>query len=408
MCREVSELNLKIKTYEQALEKVFILDDTRDYSLVKVRKAFKLLNNPLKNVKIIHIAGTNWKGSTSKMVFSVLKNYWKKVWAFTQPHLIDVRERIISHEWEISKKDFIELLNKVLELNINFSFFEKHFLISCLFFEKKWLEYWILETWIWGLNDSTNITSPIITAITSVSIDHIKTLWNNIEEISFQKAGIIKNNIPIVYNHENNVIKKIAEEKKAPIIFTNKKIKTNLVWEYQMLNAWIAFEICKYLLYSLPLKSKEVPEGGRIFPIILEWLQKVEHFWRLQYITPNLLIDWAHNEAGLEELKKYLLSLDKNIKLCFAQKKWKTWDKILKVFNLEKNFILVDSENKLMVENADVLSENIKGLKLSVDNLNLEIKTVNEIFELSEENKDNLYVIFGSLYMIWEFLKFMI
>jgi len=399
---------LKIKTYKEALEKVFILDSTRDYSLVKVRKAFKLLNNPLKNIKIIHIAGTNWKWSTSKMVFSVLRNAWKKVWAFTKPHLIDVRERIIDNSWQISKEDFIELLNKVLDLNIDFSFFEKHFLISCLFFEKKWLEYWILETWIWGLNDSTNITTPIITAITSVWIDHIKTLWKTIEEISFQKAWIIKELIPIVYNHENDVIENIAKQKKAPIIFTEKKVNTNLVWEHQKKNAWIAFEICKYLWVSEE--------------IILEWLQKVEHFWRLQYITSNLLIDWAHNEAGLEELKKYLYHpqplLSKegsyNIKLCFAQKKWKTWDKILKVFNWENNFILVESENKLMVESSKKLKEIIS---LSTEGFypqgaprsplyNFEIKTPEEIFELSKNNENNLYVVFWSLYMIWDFLKF--
>ena len=407
MQSKTSELKLKIKTYKEALEKIFFIEETRDYSLEKVEKAIKLLNNPLKNIKVIHITGTNWKWSTCKMVFSVLKNYWKKVWAFTQPHLIDLKERFITDIWEITEEEFVFFLNKILKLDLKLSFFEKCFLISCLLFEKREVEYAVIEVGFWGLLDSTNVVKPVITAITSIWIDHTKVLWNTIEEISFQKAGIIKNNIPIVYNHKNKIIEKIAEEKKAPIIFTTEKVKTNLVWEYQEKNAWIAFEICKYLLYSLPLKSKEVPEGGRIFPIILEWLQKVEHFWRLQYITPNLLIDWAHNEAGLEELKKYLNTIDKNIKLCFAQKKGKTWDKILKVFNLEKNFILVDSENKLMVENAEILKEILIGqTQGTAPTKNFEIKTPEKIYKLSENNENNLYVIFGSLYMIWDFLKF--
>lgn len=392
---------MKIKTYKEALERVFVIEETRDYSLERVEKAMKLLWNPLKNIKIIHIAGTNWKWSTSKMVFSVLKNAWKKVWAFTQPHLLDLKERFITDSWEITEKEFVEFLNKILDLKLKFSFFEKTTLISFLLFEKREVEYGVIEVWFWGLLDSTNVVSPVITAITSIWIDHTKILWNTIEEISFQKAGIIKEGIQVVYNHKNDVIKKVAKEKNAPIIFTKNKVKTNLIWEYQEKNASIAFEICKYLKISKDL--------------ILKWLQKVEHFGRLQYITPNLLIDWAHNKAWLVELKKYLLSLDfnknicsadcwisNNIKLCFAQKKWKNWDKILEVFDKENNFILVESENKLMVEKAEILKEKI----LENKNINLIIKTPEEIFELSQKNKNKLYLIFWSLYMIWDFLKF--
>lgn len=392
---------MKIKTYKEALERVFVIEETRDYSLERVEKAMKLLWNPLKNIKIIHIAGTNWKWSTSKMVFSVLKNAWKKVWAFTQPHLLDLKERFITDSWEITEKEFVEFLNKILDLKLKFSFFEKTTLISFLLFEKREVEYGVIEVWFWGLLDSTNVVSPVITAITSIWIDHTKILWNTIEEISFQKAGIIKEGIQVVYNHKNDVIKKVAKEKNAPIIFTKNKVKTNLIWEYQEKNASIAFEICKYLKISEDL--------------ILKWLQKVEHFGRLQYITPNLLIDWAHNKAWLVELKKYLLSLDfnknicsadcwisNNIKLCFAQKKWKNWDKILEVFDKENNFILVESENKLMVEKAEILKEKI----LENKNINLIIKTPEEIFELSQKNKNKLYLIFWSLYMIWDFLKF--
>jgi len=120
-----------IKTYKEALEKIFQIEETRDYSLEKVQKAIKILNNPLKNIKIIHITGTNWKWSTSKMVFSVLKNAWKKVWVFTSPHLIDLKERFLTDIWEITEKEFIEILNIIqgaensLLKELKFSFFEK-------------------------------------------------------------------------------------------------------------------------------------------------------------------------------------------------------------------------------------------------------------------------------------------
>jgi len=383
---------MTIKTYREALEKIFVIEEVRDYSLEKIRRAIELLDNPLKNIKIIHITGTNWKWSTCKMVFSVLKNAWKRVWVFTSPHLVNLKERFLTDIWEITEEEFVKILNRILKLDLNFSFFEKCFLISVLLFEKREVEYAIFEVGFWGLLDSTNVVKPVITAITSIWIDHTKVLWNTIEEISFQKAWIIKEKIPVVYNHKNKIIEEIAKQKNAPIIYTFKKVKTNLIWDFQEKNSAIVFEICKYL---------KIPEE-----LILEWLQKVVHFWRIQYITPNLLIDWAHNEAGLLELKKYLLNLwfnknicrwdcgiPNNIKLCFAVKKWKNWEKILKVF-WENNYILVESENKLMVEKAENISKNY------------EIKTPDEIYKLSQQNKNNLYVVFWSLYMIWDFLKF--
>ncbi len=406
---------MKIKTYAQALERVFVIEETRDYTLTKVIEWMELLWNPLKNIKVIHIAGTNGKGSTSKMCFAVLKHAWKKVGAFTQPHLLDIKERFLTDTWEITEEEFVELLNRILELDLDFSFFEKAFLLSCLLFEKRWVEFAIMEVWFGGLLDSTNVVSPIITAITSIWIDHTKVLWNTIEEISFQKAGIIKEGIPIVYNHQNKVIEKIAQQKDAPIIFTEKLIETNLIWEYQKKNAAIAFEICKYILNEINSPLQRGARGGEVKNIILQWLEKVQHFGRLQYITDNLLIDWAHNEQWLEELKKYILWLkNKNIRLCFAQKKGKDGSKIMKVFWKEyNNFILVKSSNTLMVEDAASLKEKIiNNFSVSTESqawdssLNIGIHTPEKIFEFSQKNKQILYVVFGSLYMIGEFLEF--
>jgi len=373
------------------------------------------------------------------MVFSVLKNSGKKVWVFTSPHLVDLKERFLTDIWEITEKEFVEILNKIqgaeniLLKEMNFSFFEKCFLMSVLLFEKREVEYAIFEVGFWGLLDSTNVVNPVITAITSIWIDHTKVLWSTIEEISFQKAWIIKEGIPIVYNHKNKIIEDIAKLKNAPIIFTTKKVKTNLIWDFQEKNASLAFEICKYLLEQDTHKGCTLQKYvgvslvDTLNNLILEWLQKVVHLWRMQYITPNLLIDWAHNEAGLLELKKYLLNLwfnknicrwdcgiPNNIKLCFAQKKWKNWEKILKVF-WENNYILVESENKLMVEKAEKLKEILTGWTQGLPLQNSVgvvpcicpiIKTPDEIYKLSEKNKNNLYVVFWSLYMIWDFIKF--
>lgn len=370
-----------INTFKQALDNFFKIEFTKDYTLEKIIQATKLLWNPQNDFKIIHVAWTNWKWSVSKMVFSILKYAWKKVWVFTSPHLIDIRERFETQDWLISKKDFVEILNEILELKINLSYFEKCVLIALLYFRKTKCEYVILEVWVGWLIDTTNIVSPIITTITSISYDHQDFLWHMLEEISIQKAWIIKPWIPVVINHHNKVIENKAKQEKSSIIFTIKKIKTNLLWEYQKQNAALAYEITKYLWFD---KS-----------IILQWLQKVKHLWRLQFLSDNLLIDWAHNIDWLESLKKYILDnlvnkFDK-IYYCIWLKKWKNLDLIYETFWKDSNYIWVDFKSE-MLEDLSI----IKWVK---------ILKVDEIKQLVQKEKNNLYVVFGSLYMIGEFLK---
>ncbi len=370
-----------IKTFKEAIDNLFKIEVARDYTLEKITTWTKLLWNPQDDFKIIHVAWTNGKWSVSKMVFSVLKNAWKKVWVFTSPHLVTIRERIETEKWLIREKDFVENLNKILELNIDFSYFEKCVLLSFLYFRQCKCEYIILEVWFGWTLDTTNIVNPLITTITSIWYDHTHILWNTLEEISDQKAWIIKKWIPVVVNHHNKIIEEKAQKENAKVIFADKKIKTNLVWNHQEENAWVAYEICNYLNIDKP--------------IILEWLQQVKHPWRLQFINDNLLIDWAHNRESLIVLKKYisnnLINKFKNIYYCIWLKKWKNLDLIYSIFWKDKNFIWVDFKSEIL--------EDLTQIK------DLQILKVDEIKEKAQKNKNNLYVVFGSLYMIWEFLK---
>lgn len=373
-----------IKNYKEALEYIFDFEKIRDYSLSKVKKWTQLLWNPQNFYKIIHIAGTNWKWSTCNMCFWVLKNWWKKVWIFTSPHLLDIRERFKTETWLISEEDFVRITNQILEIWINFSYFEKCVLIALLYFKEKWCEYVIIEVWVWWLLDSTNIVNPVITSITSIWYDHIELLWESIEEISYQKAWIIKPKIPLVINFHNDVIEKIAQEKESQIIFTSNLIKTNLIWEHQLKNAALAFEICKYLW---------VPEN-----IILGWLTSIEYRWRLDYIQDNLLIDWAHNEQGINILKKYLSQFKDNYKqivYCFSIKNWKQE----KIKSLIINPIWNNQEYILIDYKSNSLAS-LEDLRKNIGMINYSIKSPQEVKILAKNNKDILYVVFWSLYMI--------
>lgn len=371
-----------IKTYKEALDLIFKEESTGEYSLDNITIWLELLWNPQNDFKIIHIAWTNWKGSVSKMVFSILKESNKKVGVFTSPHLIDIKERFETDEWPINNEEFIQILNKILELKVNLSYFDKCVMIAFEFFKLKKCEYIILEVWVWWRLDTTNIVNPIITAITSIWLDHQALLWNTLDEISFEKAGIIKENIPVILNIKNEVIEKQAKEKDAKVIFTDKLYATNLLWRFQKQNAGLAYEIAKYLNIS----KKQ----------ILFWLQNVKHNWRLQFIKDNLLIDWAHNEDSLKELKKYIEQNleDKYEKIfyCFSIKKGKKISLVIDILWKDKNYILLD-----------IKWEMLEDLNKYSDDYIYESKKY--ILEQANLNKKNLYVVFGSLYMVGAFLK---
>lgn len=376
-----------IKTYSEALTRIFKNEVIKDYSLETINKALIMLDNPLENIKIIHIAGTNWKWSVAKMTYSVLKQAGINVWVFTSPHLIDIRERFETIDWRIKKKEFVKILNKILILWLNLTYFEICTLIAFEFFKLKKVEYAVLEVWLWWRLDATNIVSPIITCITNISFDHQEFLWDTIEKISEEKAWIIKDGIPIIINHKNITIEEIAIAKWSKLIFSNKLVKTNLLWDYQEKNAWLSFEICKYIW---------IDENT-----ILKWLQKVWHNWRLQYIKDNILVDWAHNEWWLVELNIYLNKIKNKyskINYCFSLKKWKNINLVVDKLWEEKNYILIDNQN-IILESSQMLQKQFRELWFFVPTFKKQ-----DLLNLAKNNKTELFVVFWSLYMIWEFL----
>lgn len=372
----------KIRTYTQALEEVFDFEFIKDYSLIKIQLACEKLGNPQNAFQVVHVAGTNWKWSVCKMVFWVIKNAGKKVWVFTSPHIHDIRERFETDAWVISKDDFVEHLNTIMRLGIKLAYFEKCFLIALLHFKKQNCEFAIIETWVWGRLDSTNIVQPVITCITSIWLDHQDLLWDTIDDIVYEKAGIIKPGVPIIVNIKNNIIKEKSEELGAPLLFTQDTYKTNLSWEFQLKNAWLAYRICSYLWFT----DWEIQF----------WLHNVEHKWRMHWLSENCIVDGAHNEDGLLALRDHIRSKYWNkfthISYCFSLKKWKKIEDVVSIFWKNEDYILIDCKLEILKD----MSEYTNTYEvLSIDKLKVRM----------DNNKNRLFVIFWSLYMIWEFLK---
>lgn len=377
-----------MSAYEDILSQFFKSETITDYSLDNIRRACEYFGNPQNSYKSIHIAGTNGKGSVSKMIFQILKESGKKVWVYTSPHNIDIRERFETDDWLISEEQFISYVRAITEYDGQLSYYERCVLLAFLYFRDTGCEYAVIEVGMWGRLDATNIITPILSIITSISYDHMEFLGNTLEQIAREKWGIIKPWVPVILYGENPTLETIANKQDSRVIFPERrKVITNLLGEHQISNARIAFEAG--ILLWIPYSTIQYA------------LTQVDHLGRLQYLKPNFLIDWAHNEDGMRKLRFYL-----------EWEKWK-WDSIVYCFNLKSGKpaslvldIFDDIEDWNIIDSTGFYVSNAESISLEVENLWKKGTRVtpNDIFIQVEKNPNTLFVVFGSLYMMGEFL----
>lgn len=186
------------------------------------------LGNPQNGIKFIHVAGTNGKTSTSHFIASILQEAGYKVGLYTSPHLIDFRERILINGEMVSKDFVIRFVddNKVIFDEVKPSFFEMTVAMAFVYFKQENVDFAVIEVGLGGRLDSTNIITPIICEITNIGFDHVQFLGNTLQSIAIEKAGIIKNNVPVVISETQDeiadVFKNKAKESDAPFLFADK------------------------------------------------------------------------------------------------------------------------------------------------------------------------------------------
>ena len=295
------------------------------FSLDTMRKFADCLSNPQDSLNIIHIAGSNGKGSTSAFCEAILRAHGFKVGLFTSPHLIDINERIQIDRKNISDSDFVRIF-KNLELaaeklkrenpELSPTFFEYITAMALSYFKEQKVDFAVLEVGLGGRLDASNIVSPDICAITTISLEHTQYLGDTLVKIAREKAGIIKQNTPVVCGilpgEAQLEIEKIAREKNAPLYrledyYTKSpQFDTSCEADYQKRNAALAFLICKVL--SRGKKSFEFSEA-RARDALLETTWDA----RWQNINlPNgkkLILDCSHNAECAAELEKNLAFL---------------------------------------------------------------------------------------------------
>ncbi len=271
------------------------------------------LGNPHKTIKTIHVAGTNGKGSTSHMLASVLQEQGYKVGLYTSPHLKDFTERIKINGKPIRKNSVINFVkrNKVFLEKQKLSFFEMTVGLAFEHFYKKKVDFAIIETGLGGRLDSTNIILPIVSVITNIGLDHTQFLGNTLPEIAKEKAGIIKENVPVVIGEKQEeiapIFMEIATQNNAPIYFASeiidKELVTDLKGEYQKHNVKTALQTIKLLQKKEILISEKNINSG--FKNVVKNTNLLGR-WQIVKETPKVICDTAHNKEGLQYVLKQL------------------------------------------------------------------------------------------------------
>lgn len=375
--------------------------------LENISRLLKLTGNPEKGLRFFHVAGTNGKGSVSNMLASILQTHGFKTGLFTSPHLHDFRERIRINGELISETFVVDFVERYKDdwASINPSFFEITTAMAFEAFRENGCEICVIETGLGGRLDSTNIIQPEISIITNIGLDHTAFLGNTLEEIAFEKAGIIKENTPVVIGEWNEktlpVFKKTASEKNADLFLATKAngYQTDLYGFFQQKNLSTVISALDVLnKRGWKFEDEKIRSG-------LNNVQKNTGFkGRFQKLqdNPTVIVDAAHNEDGIKIFFSEIvqMSFDK-LHLIYGASNDKDLRSILKLFPTDVSYYFseFDSKRTVKVEEFMRLSEEFK---LKADFFNESSDAIAAAYESANEN--DLIAVFGSFYLIQELI----
>ena len=420
-----------IMNYDQALEYLQNLTSLGwKLGLNKIRSLLKEIDNPHEKYKVVHIAGTNGKGSTSSMLASILKSAGYKTGLFTSPHLLYIGERIKCNGEAISQEKLVEYIERLQPLIKKYkcTFFESITAIALLYFADQKIDIAVIEVGLGGRLDATNVVSSIISIITNINLDHTKQLGNTRKSIAIEKAGIIKpDSICITncnYKSVNSIFDQFCKERKSEHIpignllkldnvrfdeeFTSldmsingsffPRLKLSLIGEHQIQNAALAVSAANILNSRfIPIKADNVYQG----------LSDVQWAARLQTmaLNPKIVVDVAHNPNGISFLKKSIRTIFnyKRLIIIMGIAKDKKYEEMVKqIAPMADLFIAVKANNRRALSSV-VLS---KTAKKYVSNV-VRCQTVEQGLNVAtkEVNKDDLILCSGSHYTVGEFIN---
>lgn len=402
-----------------------LLDELYSYSLFgiklgldNIQKICDELGNPEKKYKIIHITGTNGKGSTSTIIETVLLEAGYSVGKYTSPHILKFNERIRAKGKDISDEEialtYEKVKNAVKNIGITPTFFEVTTAMMFLYFAEKKVEYAVLEVGMGGRFDATNVADGDIAIITNVSLDHTEYLGKTIYDIALEKAGIIKEKSFVVVGDSNKEFLRAVSEKKKNFVNTEEKYKDvrynlnfknfmteiyinekkfnlSLFGDYQVKNFLCAYEALKHLGISDEIIEKAVSK--------VVWQCRFERF------SQNLLtiLEGAHNIDGILNLKKILTHEYKPDEIVMIvsilkDKKVKEMLEVCESFS-DKIILTSLSDNPRGLSGEKLLEYTDKSSVFSVED------DIKKAYETAEKSNRRIIVVCGSFYTCERFKK---
>ena len=417
--------------YEEAMKYITEVGNFgSNYGLERTYKLLEYLDNPEKDLKLIHIAGTNGKGSTTSMITEILIGAGYKVGMYTSPFIEEFEERIQINRNNIPKEILATLMDeikiavdKVIEDGYNHpTEFEIITVLMLLYFKKENIDFGVIEVGLGGTLDSTNVITPILQVITSISFDHTNLLGNTLEEIAGEKAGIIKKEIPtVIYPQQEEALKviknKCLEMGSDLYIANNENLKfenvVNRDKPYQLLKYNNEIDILLPLLgehqiinLSVAIKAIEVLNNRNITDIsvgsIVKSIKNVTWKGRLEVLSnnPYVVIDGAHNIQGIETLSRNIKKYFKynNLYLILGILADKDVDEMVKVITPMAKKVYAVTPNSIRAELAEDLKNEI--IKYNENCQAYDDYKEAYLSALNNADENDLVLASGSLYMI--------
>jgi dihydrofolate synthase/folylpolyglutamate synthase len=375
--------------------------------LEKTWAMVKALGNPHEGVPYFHVAGTNGKGSTSHMLASILQEQGYRVGLYTSPHLIDFRERIKINGKEISEEYVVKFVqeNQQVFVDLQLSFFEMTVGLAFCYFKELKADVVVLEVGMGGRLDSTNVVKPLVSVITNIGLDHQKFLGDTLPEIAGEKAGIIKQNVPVVIGETQseiiNEFRSKAESLNAPITFADQKessgYKTDLKGKYQEKNVQTAV-VALRAQNELQVDEESIERG------LLNVVKNTGLLGRWQILreSPLVVCDTGHNLEGVSQIVEQLNTMTFNrLLMVWGMVDDKNVEQVLKILPQARFFFTQASIPRAL---------HIEKLQAAASQIGIHGQAYTTVIEaiksaLAQMEENDLLFIGGSTFVVADALK---
>lgn len=356
--------------------------------LEAMEAALAELGNPHHGLPFIHIAGTNGKGSTAAFISAILMAHGKRVGNFFSPAIEDVHDQIQIDRQPVGTVEFDKAMERLSKVETALTDFELLTVCALLIFEEAAPDYIVIEAGMGGRFDSTNVIDPLIAIITSISKEHTKFLGDSIEEIAWHKAGIIKQDKPVVIGpvaqSAHKIIDEIAQENNSSVFSVDHSYDgpLKLKGEHQKANAALAWTAVQQLL------GQAFEEEQAVFG-----LTQASIPFRFEEVFPDVIFDGAHNEASIDALVETITENYPNREIHIVMGLIKEKDYLSILRSLEKissHFTFIDFADERAMPAQILISKNIS-----------KIKTIQNDYDILPVcNNGEVTIVTGSLYLL--------